>query len=317
MDFETFILKQMKRAGVGNDAKTIFRTNEKLFRRAFTHKSESVENYDMLEAFGDKILNACLFDIMHELYPNLNQGTITLAFQKAKSEEIFSLEGEREGFFDHIIMSDEYKHDCLIWKRLEDNNIKYSAVNGNLSACLDRDLQVRMKNPFLDPTHDTYNLYKKVLEDTIESFCGALCKAVNTWTGLKMGPGSQIVYDWAVPLAKNLPFDCTNTEETRNIKQQMKEFWDTVYAKDVNEKKKMTNHMMYWHDKKNSRPGQVVMHATDPNPQIRGKRPILGSVIGPNINLSRLYVAQMVFPIIKEKYAKQYEEGMNYKPSKN
>lgn len=318
MDFETFILKQMKRAGVNKkNSVDIFRAYKDLFVKAFTHKSANpIDNYDMLEAFGDKIINTCLFDALQEKYPTLDQGTVTLAFQKAKSEEIFSREGVKEEFFDHIIMSPEYKHDCLIWRDLNNNPQKYtiiqdSDINNNLSI----DSKTRMKQIFLNPSNDKEDIYRKVLEDTVESFCGALCKSINLWTDSRMGPGAEMVYRWALPIIEDLPFDCTNVDETRNIKQQMKEFWDTVYAQDVTEGRKMTNFMMYWHDKNNSRPGQVIMHATDPNPKQKGKRRILGSVIGPNQKYAQLYVAQLVFPMIKQYYASQYEKGLAYKQS--
>lgn len=279
----------MKRAGIAHKrAVAIYENHKALFVQAFTHKTANSENYDMLEAFGDKILNTALFDIMWEKYPQLDQGSITPAFQKAKSEEILSLVGQQQGFFDHVVMSSEYKADCVNWR---DNRHK-----ANFS-----------------PTHENENIYHKVLEDTVESFCGALCKAVNLYSECKMGPGAEVVYNWAVPIIDNLPFDPTDSSQTRNIKQQLKEFWDTVYVEDINNGNRIGNHMMFWIDKSKARPGRKVIHATDPDPKVRGRRKIIASTIGYNDANARLEAAKLAFPLVKKLYAEAYQRGIDYK----
>lgn len=292
MSFENFIYKQMKRAGINkNDAQKIFMMNKDLFVRAFTHKSAGEENYDMLEAFGDKILNTALFQILYERHPDLHQGTITMAFQKAKSEEILYREGEKEGFFEHIVMSKEYKKDAVNWR---DN----------------------FHNDDFSPVFSKYNIYIKALEDTVESFCGALCMAVNKWSGCRMGPGAETVYLWAKPIVEGLPFDPTDEKQTKNIKHQLKEFWDTVYAEDVYNGNKIANHMMFRFDQR-SRPGKCIVHVMDPDPSVKGKRKTIGTAMGYDQNNARLQGALATFEKIKKIYNRQYQNGLKFKEQKS
>lgn len=317
MDFNDFILKQMKRAGISHrNAEKIYAAHKDIFVQAFTHKSaDPVNNYDMLEAFGDMVINGCLFDIIHTKHPELDQGTITLAFQKAKAEETLSIVGEEQDFFPHIRMSEEYKKDCLVWRDLLKNPVKYTCFTGSVDRALDIDKATRFTTAFIDPSNEKEDKYKKALEDTVESFCGAMCKAVNLYFETHMGTGVEAVFKWAKPIVDSLTFDCTNVLETRNIKQQMKEYWDTVYAVHVNDGRKITNQMMYWHDKKKSKPGQTVMHVTDPDPVKRGHRRILASVIGPNQKYAQLYAAQLAFPIIQKEYEYAFQKGYAFKQS--
>ena len=244
----------------------------------------------MLEAYGDHVLNTALFDILWERYPDLDQGTITAAFQKAKAEEILSLEGKRCGFFEHIVASREYMEDALNWR---DNCGKDN----------------------FHPVNENENVYIKLLEDTIESFCGALCKAVNKYSKCYVGTGAEIVYKWAITIIDGLPFDPTDKEQTKNIKQQLKEFWDVVYAQEVISGNKMQNNFMFIKDAIESRPGRIVMYAVDPNPNVRRDKKRISRAIGYNIDNARLEAAKIAFPIIKREYAEQYAKGLAFKSS--
>lgn len=284
---ESFILQQLQRAGIAPvEGKKIYLRYKDIFIQSLTHKTFGDNNYEMLEAYGDKVINTSLFDILHKKYPTLDQKSITFAFHKAKSEEILYKEGEKVGFFPFIRMSDEYKAQVINWR---DN----------------------FQNPDFQTNTDK-NLYIKLLEDVVESFCGAMSEAVNKYTGCFMGPGIECVYKWAIPIVENLSFDPTNVEETQNEKMQVKEFWDVVYAPLVYEQgHRNANFKMFPKDEEKSRLGQVWVNICDPV-----TRRLLGYARGYNQSDAELNAAKQIFPVIKQQYAKEFLQGQEYILSK-
>lgn len=289
MEFANFIVSQLQRAGISAlEARVIYHKYKLLYFQAFTHKSFSGKyNYEMLEAYGDSVLNSCLFDILHKKFPSLNQKSMTWAFHRAKSEEILYKEGEKSGFFEFIRMGEAYKADVLNWR---DNSAKSDFT-----------------------AKDDKNLYIKILEDVVESFCGALVQSVNLHSGCFMGPGMECLYRWAIPIVQTLPFNPLNVEETQNVKMQVKEFWDVVYAKQVTETDyRNNNYKMFPKDKEKSRPGQVWVHICDPL-----TKTLLGCAYGYNESNAQLEAATKILPILKTKYEKEYFEGQQYLQQRN
>lgn len=282
MNFQNLIITQMQTAGISlSKASDIFNKHEEIFIQAFTHSSFGGDNYEMLEASGDHVLNNALFHILWKKYPQLNQKSITFAFHKAKSEECLYRVGLQHGFFEYIRMSPEYRIEAINWR---DNYERKDFT-----------------------TNSDINIYVKLLEDVVESFCGALFYAVNAYSGCMMGPGSEVVYNWAIPIVETLNFDPTNVGTTQNIKQQVKEFWDVVYSREIEDGHRNQNYLMFPKDVKKSTAGKVWVNIMDPFKHI-----YLGSRYGYNEKNAQHNACTYIFPILKEKYAREYAEGSEY-----
>lgn len=282
MEFKKFIIQQMVAASINPvKAEAIYDKYTDVFLRAFTHSSYGKENYEMLEASGDHVLNNALFHLLWRKYPQLNQKSITFAFHKAKSEECLSLVGKKHDFFSHIRMSPEYRQEAINWR---DNFDKPDFT-----------------------TNSDMNVYIKLLEDTVESFCGALFQTVNLYSECEMGPGTEVVYKWAIPIIEELDFDPLNIVSTQNIKQQVKEFWDVVYCKEIEGGHRNQNYLMFPKDNEKSAPGKVWVNIMDPY-----KRTKLGTRYGYNEKNAHLEASKYILPILQKKYAREYALGQEY-----
>jgi len=282
MNFKELIIREMQAASISHaKACAIYEKHANVFLQAFTHSSFGGANYEMLEASGDHVLNNALFHILWRKYPQLNQKTITFAFHKAKSEECLYRVGAEHGFFAYIRMSPEYLQEAINWR--DNYNREDFTTNSDM------------------------NVYVKLLEDVVESFCGALFLAVNTYTECMMGPGTEVVYKWAIPIIENLNFDPLNVVSTQNIKQQVKEFWDVVYIREIENGHRNQNYLMFPKDNNKSVAGKVWVNIMDPYKKIR-----LGSRYGYNEKNAHHNASIYILPILKEKYAAEYASGQEY-----
>jgi len=143
--FKTFIQGLLKLGGLKSDHIESF-TDEKsmnAFRQAFIHKSYSSEfNYELFEYLGDLSLNLSIVNYIRDYYRDIiNIDWLSHMKLYFISKKLLGLIAERHGFFEHILYSKDVE------KRLKkEKNMKES------------------------------ELYKDMMEDTVEAFLGALEK---------------------------------------------------------------------------------------------------------------------------------------------
>lgn len=270
--FKDFILGQMKNAGIAHHAReAIYNVGFLFFREAFTHESfrsknfkdihelrsmgysmqeletiktiteiDNFKEYNQLEFLGDKELNVCISNLLLEKYPKLPDGNLTFAFQQLSSEEILSKFGKKQEFFDHILVSPFIYRQAVFWK------------DGQLDE-IDETMF----------TSDAYNVYDKLIEDTVESFSAALVKAVDKYSETQFGPGMTFLLTWSRGIITELTFDPRNLNETKAPGLILKEAWENIYANRP-AGKKFSNYDFFIIDQENRKKGMLHIKAIDP-----------------------------------------------------
>lgn len=160
-EFTAFISSLLKRANL-NDINISLLTSEKClekFRAAFTHKSISREadvNYELLEIVGDAFINNIVVRYIRRKFPRVvNVMWITKLKHYLISKGWLSLMAEKYGFLNYIWMSDEL-------------SVKFNKLTQEEKHADDKDK----------------DSYLSILEDTMESFIGALVENVDEIKGI-------------------------------------------------------------------------------------------------------------------------------------
>ncbi len=143
-EFKTFIRGLLERSGLKEANLESFTDSKSMkeFRMAFTHKSYSSEfNYELFEFLGDLTLNWCVGNYIHTEWPEIiNVNWLTKMKHALVSKKYLVKMAEKVGFFKFIVFSDE------IAKELKGSKFRQNQV------------------------------YKDMMEDTVEAFLGALKK---------------------------------------------------------------------------------------------------------------------------------------------
>jgi len=320
MSFEDFIIHHLELAGVSKEhRKPIFLENKEKFIRAFTHKSfnpydfkniyainrillpygikvaDSSElakfpSYETMEFKGDLYLKTVHGKILADRYPvsgAMDQQRLTFAFQRLISEKVYSNEAERLGFFQYILMSDKVQQQALLWKE------------GKIDQ-LDNAFLVKYWRKGAREA-----IYKKLLEDTLESFACALVESVDAYTKSIFGPGMAMLYRWGMPLLDNLSFDPTNLAETKAKGMVLKELWEDIYSNKF-EFAKLKNEDMFIMNKVPGKPIQIF--AIDPI-----TKDVIARTSGLTEKEARAKAAEIAVAWLLKWKSKEIEAGKNAK----
>lgn len=274
--FQQFIVGQLKQAGVSEEHRLpIFLKSKEKFIQAFTHRSFNpqdfknlyainqillpydikvtdpsqlsvYEHYDTMEFKGDLYLKTVHGKILADRYPlsaKMDQQRLTFAFQKLISEDSYSSEAERMGLFQFILMSDVIQQQAIYWKE------------GKLEQ-LDPDLITKYWKKGV-----RVNIYKKLLEDTMESLACAIVEAVDLYTDSIFGPGMAMLYRWSLPFFDHLTFDPTDLGATKARGMVLRELWEQIYPVEF-AGRKVSNEMMFTMVKIPGKP--IEISAIDP-----------------------------------------------------
>jgi dsRNA-specific ribonuclease len=274
--FQQFIVDQLKQAGVSEEHRLpIFLKSKEKFIQAFTHRSfnpqdfknvyainrilipydikvtdskqlSTYQHYDTMEFKGDLYLKTVHGKILADRYPlsaKMDQQRLTFAFQKLIAEDSYSAEAERMGLFQFILMSDVIQQQAIFWKE------------GKLEQ-LDPDLITKYWKKGV-----RVNIYKKLLEDTMESLACAIVEAVDLYTDSIFGPGMAMLYRWSLPFFDNLTFDPTDLDATKARGMVLRELWEQIYPVEF-AGRKVSNEMMFTMVKIQGKP--IEISAVDP-----------------------------------------------------
>lgn len=152
----------------------------KLFLCVFTHKSySSRQNYEKMEFLGDRVINLCISDYIpyvleKKINKRFNIDFATTLYNHLKSTGPFADIAEKVGFHEFIRVNEEHEK----YEQLFINKIR-------LNSQIDPE----------DSDPPEINIeYRKILEDVLEAFCGAIAKIVNERTA--MGVGYAVCYSF-------------------------------------------------------------------------------------------------------------------------
>lgn len=314
--FKTLILNQLKLAGVAKQAREpIYEIGFPLFREAFTHESfrssafasihdlraqrftmeelapvnlveiDAMPNYNQLEFLGDKELNTCLAKHILKRWPTISDRNLTFSFQIVSAEGYLAQFAEKQGFFDHIIMSPYYRTQATHWK------------NGQQELV---DAKVYQKGQI-------YNIFAKLLEDTCESFSAALIGAIDKYSEMEFGPGMSFLNTWSAGIVEQIDFDPMDDDAVQAIGMRMKEMWENIYApRDI--AFKFTKHNMYRVDEANRQPGHVPVAGVDP---VTAK--VIATAIGVSEKDAFKKVSRLVVDWLLANRAEEIEAGKKFK----
>jgi len=195
-EFRTFIQGLLRFGGLKKANLESYTDDQAMkdFRMAFTHKSYSSEfNYERLEFLGDLTLNWCVGNYIHDHYPRIiNVDWLTRMKHALVSKKSLGIMAANHGFFKHIVYSEEVKEALA-----SEPDIKQS------------------------------QLYKDMMEDTVEAFLGAL-KTVSD-RKKSMGVSMALAYNIVSRFLDSLnikPYDYT---EYYDPVSQLKEIHDKYH----------------------------------------------------------------------------------------
>ncbi len=193
--FKTFIISLLKRAGLKEANIKSFTDSKSMkeFRMAFTHKSYSSKfNYELFEFLGDLTLNWVVGNYIHDRWPDIiNVDWLTKMKHALVSKKYLGMIAEKAGFYKFIVYSDEIK------KELSGPNYKQNQI------------------------------YKDMMEDTVEAFLGALKKVTD---GKKrIGVSMALSYNIISSFLDELNIDAYDYELYYDPISRLKEISDARY----------------------------------------------------------------------------------------
>jgi len=326
MKFQNFVVKQLEHAGVAEEHRLpIYKANEDLFRKAFTHhsftKSEFAdvkdanrvlknhgvriqtldemtrfENYEKLEFKGDRDLKSVHGRLLANRYPELDQGQLTFAFQELIKEKVYALESERLGFFEQILMSDAVREQAKHWKAEDMEKVNMAVI----------------KKYFRKGERE--NVYFKLLEDTYEAFACALVESVDLYTKSIAGPGHAMLFRWGGQILDHLTFDPTANNKAPGM--QLKELWEDIYVDKYFEKVKFTNNMMFVIDQKKRGLGYIPIKAVDPFLPSNHRDKVIAETHGKDEKDARRKASIIALKFLNKWKTKEIEAGRKKKEAR-
>jgi len=263
------------------------------------------DNNERMEFKGDRYLKGVHGRVLSDKYPELDQETLTWAFQQLIKEKTYAEEAERLGFFDYILMSDDVKTQALHWKKGEIEKVDMKVVNKYWRAS------------------KRVNIYLKLLEDAYEAFGCALVEAVDNYTDSLFGPGMGMLFRWAAPIMNNLKFDPTKKEETKHPVMRLKELWEVIYSKELYESKrqggrpiKFSNdgkYAIFRIDYKRKSQGYIPIEAVDPMLPYNDREKVIAKTHGETEQDARKKAAEIALKNLYKWRKKDIDRGLKGK----
>ncbi len=127
-DFKLFIISILKRINISNDEIKFFinEKNIKLFRMAFIDKSyDSVNNWEVFEYRGDKIINCCSEQYFIDRFPQVNVIHIIKMFTDyLKGKKGLSLIAQNHKFYKFMLINNDNVKHLLKTNKFENYELK-------------------------------------------------------------------------------------------------------------------------------------------------------------------------------------------------
>lgn len=199
-DFTDFLKRILSKTSVKEEVIEQIISNPKhikTFERAFTHKTfdpSPDNNYETLETLGDLVVNMSVVNWIHANKRIISSDWLSKIKHKLIGERQLALFAEENGFYEHIRIGEEYEKYINL-------QLKNFLEIPKLFESFGEVLNEEDKKPIVQIID-----YRKLLEDTFESFCGALQVVINEVSGLVAGPGYAVCYDFMSSLLKDMKF---------------------------------------------------------------------------------------------------------------